>query len=172
MKTLGLKHGHLVYARFVHRDAQGEVLWESGWTPNELADEGEKLILDVFLRAAAAPASFRVRLFGDTPVDTDSLASLQNEPGGNTGYVPPTINRDATVDGWPTLDNIGGDFFATSRTMTFRATGPGQYPLIRNAALCTTSDNTGKLIDYTALSDPRSLKSGETIDVIYQPGLS
>lgn len=168
----GLRTGHLLYAKFVHRDAQKRILWESGWTPNALMDEGERLLLDVFLRNATAPTSFRVRLFADVPVETDSLASLQNEPGGNTGYVPGTINRDATALGWPTLENIGGDFYATSAKVTFRCTGPGQYPQVSSATLCTTSDNSGKLIDATELKDPRVMKSGDVLDIYYQPGLS
>ncbi len=168
----GLRHGHLTEAQFIHRDSEGGILWQSEWIKNFLADEGEKDVLDVYLRGAAAPASFRVRLFADTPVETDSLASLSGEPGGSTGYVSPTVNRDATQNGWPTLENAGGDFRAVTRTLTFRCTGPNAYPAIQYAALCTTSDNTGKLVDATALTQSRALKSGETLDVIYRPSLS
>jgi hypothetical protein len=62
----------------------GSILWEER-AANAFADEGEQLILDVFLRGAAAPTQFYLRLFNDTPVETDGLAALTGEPSGN-GY--------------------------------------------------------------------------------------
>lgn len=169
----GLRHGHLTWAKFVHRDSDGRILYESDWEPNNLANEGERNMLDVYLRNAAGPASFRVRLFGSTPLETSSLASLTNEPGGSLGYAPQAVNRDATVDGWPTLDNqfSGGDFQAESKTVTFRATS-GIWPNVTHAALATTSDNSGLLIDFTQLRQPRQLRSGQQLEIIYAPRLS
>ncbi len=77
----------------------GSILWEEQ-IKNAFADEGEQLILDVFLRGATAPTQFYLRLYNDTPVETDGLASLTGEPSGN-GYAPALIERSAT--GWPTL---------------------------------------------------------------------
>ena len=70
------------------------------------------------------------------------------------------------------MENAAGDFRAVTRTLTFRATGPTDYPSIQYAVLATTSDNTGNLIDPTALASPRALKSGETLDLIYRPSLA
>jgi hypothetical protein len=135
-------------------------------------NEGELNILHSYLSNQNHPTQFVVRLFGSTPVETDSLASLTNEPGGNTGYIAPIINRDATAAGWPTFDFSGGNARARTRTVTFRCTGPNAYPQATHAVLATSSDNTGKLIDATALATPRQLVSGEVLDVIYMPSLS
>ena len=190
--TQGLRDGHLTVATFIHSRVETcsvclgdgcavcagegfvrvEKLWESPPTPNALMNEGELNILHSYLSNQNNPAQFVIRLFGSTPVETDSLASLSNEPGGNTGYVAPVINRDATTAGWPIFDFSGGNARAKTRTVTFRATGPVSYPQITHAVLATSSDNTGKLIDATALATPRQLASGEVLDVIYQPSLS
>lgn len=168
----GLRSGHLTWMKFVHRDERGQVLWESAWEPNNLANEGERHILDVFLRGAAGPSAFFVKLFGDTPVETDSLASLSNEPGGSVGYSPKQINRDATAAGWPTLDNqfSGGDFQAESVQVTFQATG--LWPTVTYAVLATSSHSQGLLLDYTVLRQPRQLRSGQSLSFIYTPRLS
>lgn len=192
MTQLRLRDGHLTVATFVHSRVETcavcmgdgcaacagegfvrvEKLWESEPTPNALMNEGELNILHSYLSNQNHPAQFVIRLFGVTPVETDSLASLSVEPGGNTGYVAPVINRDATAAGWPTFDFSGGDARAKTRTVTFRATGPNAYPQVTHAALATTSDNTGKLIDATPLTTSRQLQSGEVLDIVYQPSLS
>lgn len=164
----GLREGHLLRLRFVHRSAAGAVLWESGWLPNALMNEGEKNILDAYLRGQNVPTAFFLRLFADTPQETDSLASLTNEPGGLLGYAPIQIERSAV--GWPTLDNSGGDFQAQSKTVTFRATG--SWPSVTHAVLATSSDNSGLLIDSTALSQSRTLRSGQALDISLQPSLA
>jgi hypothetical protein len=173
MKRLGgLRGGHLTHARFVHRDESGQIIWASDWVPNALADEGERNILDVYLRNQFAPSGFYVRLFADTPVETDSLASLTGEPGGLVGYAPQPVLRSASAGGWPVLSNefSGGDYQAESATVSFKATGT--WPTITHAVLATSSNNTGLLIDYTALPQPRTLRSGQQLDIVYAPRLS
>lgn len=141
----------------------GSILWEER-AANAFADEGEQLILDVFLRGATAPTQFYLRLFNDTPVETDGLASLTGEPSGN-GYAASLIERSAT--GWPTLALDSGDYQATSSAETFTASG-GSIGPVTYAVIATSSDNTGKLIAYAALSQSRTLASGESLTVTYK----
>lgn len=145
-------------------DKDGKLKWEEVNRPNSLADEGEYMFLDVTLRAGSAPGSFYLRLFNDTPVDTDTIGSLTGEPSGN-GYTAQTVARNTT--GWPTLALDSGDEQATSATQTFTATGAGWGP-VTYCVLTTSTDSSGKLVSYVALSTPRTLASGESLQVTYK----
>lgn len=153
---------HPTYWKFEHKNKDGEVIWDQDWTQNALADEGEEDILDVYFRGAAAPASFYVRLFNDTPVETDSISDLTNEPSGN-GYAAQTIERSAV--GWPTLALDSGDFRAVSKTVTFTASGGDWDQSVTNLALTTSTDSSGLLVAYVALSATRTLTNGDSLDV-------
>lgn len=96
---------HPTYWKFRHESGDGRLLWGSDigdvehlgievnspewfaalgdqrWQPNALADEGEEIILDVFLRGASAPASLYVGLLSATPTDTTTLATMTEQIG-------------------------------------------------------------------------------------------
>ena len=145
-------------------DKDGKLKWEELDRQNALADEGEYMFLDVTLRAGSAPSSYYLRLFNDTPVDTDTLGSLTGEPSGN-GYTAQTVARNTT--GWPTLGLDTGDYQATCATQTFSATGAGWGP-VTYCVLASSTDSSGKLVSYVALSTPRTLASGESLQVTYK----
>lgn len=146
-----------------HIAADGSVIAE--WdTSNALADEGEQLFLDCVLRATSCPTTFYLRLFNDTPTETDTLSALTGEPTTN-GYAAQEITRNSS--GWPTLALDSGDYQATSSTETFSASG-GSWGPVTYAVLATSTDSSGKLIAYTALSTSRTLASGESLQVTYR----
>lgn len=147
----------------IAHDAAGNEIWRDE-LHNALLDEGEKDFLDVYLRGATAPSGFYLRLYNDTPAETDTLADLTGEPSGN-GYAPIAVERNAT--GWPTLALDSGDYMATSKTVTFQASGGAIGP-VTYCVLATSSDNTGKLISSAALSQTRTLAAGESLDVTYK----
>lgn len=150
---------------FRHIAADGKtVLWQNTAALNALADEGESAFLDCTLRATNCPTTYYLRLYNDTPTETDTLTALTGEPTTN-GYAAQQITRDAT--GWPTLALDSGDYQATSATKTFSAAG-GSWGPVTYAVLATTNDNTGKLIAYAALSTSRTLASGESLQVTYK----
>lgn len=154
---------------FKHLDAQGNVIaeWED---TNSLADEGEQFFLDTFLRGATGPTTFYIGLTDSTSPcsmsDTDTLttAAALGEPSTN-GYARIEIERSAV--GWPTLASDSGDYMATSKEVTFSASG-GSWGPVYCAFVGTTSDNTGKLISYAALSTGRTLASGESLKITYK----
>ena len=148
-----------------HIAADGKTIIDEWETSNALADEGESGFLDCTLRATNCPTTYYLRLYNDTPVETDTLADLTGEPAGTYGYAAQAITRDAT--GWPTLALDSGDFMATSAVKTFTASG-GSWGPVTYAVLATTSNNTGKLYSYTALSTSRTLASGESLQVTYR----
>ena len=130
------------------------------WSDNALVDEGEQSILATYFQGAAGPAGFFFRLYNDTPVDTDTLADLLNEVAG-TGYAPIAVAR-STGD-FPTLALDAGDYMVTSATKQFAATGAWTDATV--LALATSSDNSGLLIAWVALSATRTLQAGDTLDV-------
>jgi hypothetical protein len=145
-------------------DKDGNLKWEDLNRSNSLADEGEYMFLNIVLQAGTVPTNYFLRLFNSTPVDTNTLASLTGEPAG-TGYVAQTVERSWT--GWPTLDLDSGDYQATSSTETFVASG-GSWGPVSYCVLATSTDSSGKLVSYVALSTPRTLASGESLQVTYK----
>ncbi len=152
------------YMDFRCYDAEGNLKWEDVNRPNNLADEGEYHFLDVTLRNGTAATQFYLRLYNDTPTETDTLALLTGEPSTN-GYAACLVERSNT--GWPTLALDSGDYQATSSTETFSASG-GSWGPVTYCVLATTSDTSGKLISYVALSQSRTLQSGESLQVTYK----
>lgn len=142
------------------KDKYGNIKEE--WVePNALADEGEEDILDVYFRGATAPTQFYIRLFNDTPVETDSLSDLTGEPSGN-GYSAQLVERSGT--GFPTLSLDSGDFQLVSKTVTFTASS-GSIGPVTYAVLATSTDSSGLLLGFVALSTSRTLADGESLDV-------
>jgi hypothetical protein len=72
------------------------------------------------------------------------------------------VERSAT--GWPTSALDAGDWRVVSSTETFSASG-GSWGPVNCAVLQTTIDNTGDHIAFVALSQARTLASGESLDV-------
>lgn len=136
-----------------------EVIDAQLWRPNELANEGETLILDVFFRGATAPTNLFFRLSTDTPTDNDTLAGVTEVAG--TGYAAISLNRNSTD--FPTLEVNAGASRVISATKTF--TAGGTWTGATHLYLATTSDNTGKLVAYNALSATRTLVNGDTLAV-------
>ncbi len=147
--------------KFTHRDKNGNILWQDERV-NALADEGERDILGVYYRGETAPIQFYIRLYNDTPVESDTLSTLMGEPAGN-GYAPQLVERSNV--GFPTVQqDAGGDWQVISKTVTFTASG-GSIGPVTYAVLATSSDNTGKLVAFVALSQSRTLADGESLDV-------
>lgn len=142
--------------------AYRELVSDQPWTPNALADEGEQDILEVYFQAATAPTNFYIGLVNDTPVDTDTLATLAGEPSGN-GYARQLVERSGT--GWPTEGLDGGDYQITSSTETFTASGGSIGPVTYAFLTTVLSGTTGLFLVYNALTTSRTLADGESLDV-------
>lgn len=158
-----LFHDHLWKQEWeiVHYSRDGQVLYRE-IALNDLADEGEKQMLEVYFRAENAPTEFYIRLFNDTPAETDALSDLTGEPSGN-GYSAKLVERSSI--GFPTIELNSGDWRVITKTVQFVASG-GSIGPVTYAVLATTSDNSGKLVGYLALSQSRTLADGEKLDVL------
>lgn len=162
------KKGWCGLYHFEHINAQGKILWK-GSNYNNLSDEGELSVLEVYLRASsgAQPGTFYLRLYGDTPVDTDSMGSLTGEPAGS-GYAAATVWRNTSGSGWPTMGLQSGDYRADSGTFSFTCNSGSWGPVTYAVLSSVGSGTNGLLVSYVALSGSRTLQNGDTLNVSIQ----
>lgn len=163
--SLVQEHG---YFDLTCRDSAGTIKWQENDVPNALANEGEYIIEDVMMRGNTAPTQYYLRLYNTTPVLTSTLSSLSTyEPSTANGYNPANQGIPRNSTGWPLVPQLVSQHYEiTSKTITITATGavgPVTY-----AALATSSDNTGKLMAYAALSTTRTLASGDSLQMTYK----
>lgn len=149
-------------------NADGDMIWQEE-SHNNLADEGEQAFIDVYLRAATGPVQFYYGLSdSSTPcsiADTNTLTTASAGEPSTNGYARQLVERSNV--GWPTLALDAGDYQATSKTVTFTASG-GSWGPVYCAFVSTTLDNTGKLVSYAPLSTGRTLAAGESLQVTYK----
>jgi hypothetical protein len=138
-----------------------EALADRPWQSNALADEGEQDMLDVYFRTQAKRTNLYGRLYNDTPVETDTLATLTGEVIG-TGYA--ALTWPVSNTGFPTLALDAGDFKVTSSTQTF--TAGGAWSAASTLVLATVATGTAGLhVAWSALSSTRTLAISDTLDV-------
>jgi hypothetical protein len=140
----------------------GQEVWREK-IHNNLANEGESMVLDSFFRNNNNPTTFYLGLCASTLTDTATLTSLTDEPVGN-GYARQEVAR--SIVGWPTLVLDTGDYKVTSKECTITASG-GTIGPVNTIFVCTSSDNTGKLISYAQLSTTRTITDTSTIYLQY-----
>ena len=137
-----------------------EVMHDQLWTPNALVDEGEKDILDVYFDDVAVRSSTYLRLYDDTPAETDTLASLVNEVTG-TGYAGIELVRGTDWSD-PALDS--GDMQTITPTKTY--TAGGTWSDATQLVLATVVSGTaGLFLAHAALSTTRTLVDSDSLDV-------
>lgn len=160
--------------------ADGQVRWSEKNVENAVYDEGEQLILDLALRAATT-VTWYIGLLRDSlaaaPAETVTLTTLPvspNEPVNATspGYsARGTVLRDGTASGWPTLALDSGDYMATSKTVSWTASGDWLSPIkwmFLTTASATPQDTTGKVVSIAQLSANRTVLNGDTLNVTYK----
>lgn len=144
--------------KFTHRNAEGEILWESDWQENALTDEGEQAILEAFFRGGSVPTNFYIGLVNDSGIaETDTLATMAGEPSSN-GYA-----RQLTTFAAAALDS--GDYQTVSDTETITASGGSIGPVDHAILTDVSSGTAGDLIAYVPLSTTRTLTDGDSLDV-------
>ncbi len=140
--------------------ADREVRRSQLWTPNALADEGEKDILDVYFDDVAVRTNTYLRLYNDTPIETDTLATLTGEVTG-TSYDGIQVARGTDWSD-PALDS--GDMRTVTGTKTF--TAGGTWSAATQLILGTAQNGTAGLhLAWVALSATRTLVIADTLDV-------
>lgn len=107
-----------IYGRAAVLDPDGSVAWSEPWRHNFLADEGEQIVLDVFLREGPNPEKF-LALLETVPTGQTTMKTM-NEIDA-TGYQ----RQQVTSEDWdpPTL---GAGGYRTTSSM--KAFGPAREP--------------------------------------------
>lgn len=136
--------------------AEIEVIEAQDWALNALADEGEIDILDVYFDDVAVRTTLYLRLYNDTPIETDTLATLTGEVTG-TGYTGVAVTRGTD---WSQPTAAGG---TVTGTKTF--TAGGTWTAATNLILATVQTGTAGLhLAWAALSATRTLQNGDSLD--------
>lgn len=124
---------------------------------NNLTDEGENDLVEVYFDDTAVRSALYARFYNDTAVETDTLTTITNEMSGN-GYGALTYTRGTD---W----TVSGGSAAVGATKTLTASG-GSIGPFTDMLLATVSTGTaGLAIAYVALSTSRTLADTETLDV-------
>lgn len=146
------------------RDPDGNIIGRER-KKNILVDQGEKAVVETFLRANDAAyfpsTDFYIGFYRGSIAETTTLLTVPNEPSGN-GYSRQVIHR--SVAGWPTIEKDDGDYRAISEEVTFTSTG-GDIGPFSGGFLCTSLDNLGYLISAVASSAERTILSGASMSL-------
>lgn len=147
----------------------GTVLWLGEWVENAVHDEGEKSMLDVYLRAQTNPSKYlalaaqgSVTALADTVIMTDITEA---ETIGTDGYARQQINSGD----WSTPALDSGDMKATAAVKTFGPnTGSGAWS-VSHTILTTAATGTAGLL---VLSIPLSSVQSVAQDIAFTHELS
>lgn len=160
---------------FTHYAADGTIKgeWDS---ENTLANDGQQDFLDIYLRYGASPSSRPTTSFYLGLTDSTSTCSIAKADnlttvvgyGEPSGYGYARILIEASNTGWPTLATDSGDYMATSKSVTFTASGGAIGPVYCAFLTNAASGTSGKHISWAALSTGRTLASGESLAVTYK----
>ena len=124
-----------------------------------LANEGELQIIEDHLKNGT---SRYVRLgVGLEPPENAILGDITEVSG--SGYA--VVEVEGSAVGWPTVALDSGDYMATSKSLTFTATGTWTEAAF--AYLATTSDDTGRLLSAVDLAASKTLGSGDVMIVTF-----
>ena len=142
--------------------------------PNRVVDEGEESFLKMIFQGDVADVSlggnFYIGLCEEVPDDLDTIASITTEPTGVGGYARLPVIRDGSVNGWPTISLVNGDYKVESKVVTFTATGADYSRSFNRAFLCNiVSGTAGVLFAYSGpLASPVLLLDGADFAVKYE----
>jgi len=150
--------------RIIHKNPNKEVIYDSGWTPNQVSDDGFEHIFDTFFRAATAPTSFKIGLLTSNVNQASSYNDLVALAPTGTGYAEQALTRNNT--GFPTLTLASGDMQLISAEVTFENTGGSNWTTVTHAYLSSVTGGSGVFISWEALSLSRTLGPGDTLGVI------
>lgn len=143
--------------------------------PNTIVAEGENSFLKMLFQGddtiVADAGNFYLGLcglaFGD---QTTVLSTLVGEPTVTNGYARQAISRDTT--GWPSanLTQVNGIWKATTKVVTFTASGGDFSGPIQRAFLCSVSSgSSGKLFAVGgALPTAMTIISGQSLPAQYE----
>jgi len=146
-----------------HRSKEGIIL-ASDVNFNTLTDMGEQDISECFFcNQNVPPGDIYLGLSNSTPTESSTLSSITEVSGNN--YLRQSISR--SILGWPVRSLQAGDWQIESALKTFTATG--NWTQATHVFLCSVQIGTvGRLWSYLALTTPRVLGGGDSLDYTYK----
>jgi len=160
---------------FVHKNNNGDILYNSGWEPNQVSDEGFKSMFDTYFRnnddLTEAPVSFKVGLVVTDvthPAQTSTYAQVAaiQPDNASEGYAEQPLTRNNT--GFTALELSSGDMQITSASVTFTNTetiGGTTWDTVVAAYLATIGSTATYFFSWKALAVNRTLEPGDSLDV-------
>lgn len=140
----------------LYPDGTREWVHDGEWIDNILVDEGEKSIIDVYLRAQSNPSKY-LFLIDDTVAETDTIATVtESETPGTDGY----SRQQVAAGDWAAAALDATDYQSEAAPKTF---GPnsGSAWSVQNIGVCTVATGTAGLLlaamDTGALSVPTGI---------------
>lgn len=149
----------------VHKDENGNVLWENKNIPNTFHLQGEEFILSSLLRTVSGisvPSFYYIGMDNRTTLSpSNNMASINTEPNGN-GYSRQAVSSATgfTIENY-TLANVS-HWRAVSQVVSFTASG-GSWGPVSSVFLTNQLDSNGYLISTAPLGTTRTIGNGEVI---------
>lgn len=151
--------------RFVHTNGSGDVLYDSGWKPNQMGSEGIEQMYDIYFRGkSTVPSKFQIGLLKSAPNKSSTVASLSEVTG--TGYARKDVERSNT--GFPTLALDGGDMQVTSKEVTFKNTGSTAWAGATHGFMSAVTSGGDKFVGWNSLIVSRVLQPNDELHVMIQ----
>lgn len=143
------------YVRVIHRDRDGNIIWENAAA---LINAGEEHVLKSWFQAVAnsTPSGFKVNLVTDATI-AEEATTFTAVTG--TGYAEITVARDA-VD-W-TYGTDAGDAKMTSKNCVYTASG-ANWTTAKKLVLEAILNAVDTLVGYSDLSQDRTVGNGESL---------
>lgn len=128
--------------------------------PNAVVSEGKEAYLKMLMQGnnviVAAGANFYMGLCAAVAA---TLADIATEPTVTNGYARSAIIRSAV--GWPTIEEVAGQWMAQSTTETFTASGGAFSTTFTRAFLCSVSAGTGGILFAMSAALPSAITLGD-----------
>lgn len=145
----------LGYVKVVHRDADGNIIWENAAA---LINQGEEAIMKGWFQGVAnyIPSNFKLNLVTDATVAEDATSYTVVT---GTGYAEVAIAHN-DADWTAIIDS--GDWQVTSKNCVFTATA-ADWTTAKKIVLEAVLNAVDKLIAYADLSVDRTVGNGESL---------
>lgn len=146
----------------IRHKKNGEIISEK-IVKNELADDGEEMLLKSFFTNDTTITAFYLRLKTNKLSENSTLVDAsQIEPSGN-GYAAVRIEK--SLVGFPTIGkDISNDWYVISKEVEFTASG-GIIGPVTGAFLASTNTPVGKLIAFADFDTNRVIADGDTLSI-------
>lgn len=151
--------------RFRHVRA-GEVIWDSGWRPNQFTNDGIEDMLSCYFEGATEPAKFQLALYKTTnPTKDSTITFLDTREVTGTDYARQDLAQ-SDAD-WDAEGEESGQQYLRSKSVTFGPAGASDWDT--TIGVCLVADqSTDVLVAWDPLGTSRTLTEDDTLAVTFK----